>query len=246
MTGMDNHSVRARSFGRQASLYERLRPNYPVAAIATFLPEPGKRVVDVGAGTGKLTSVLAEAGHHVIAIEPDPDMRTTLAQRWPGIDAREGTGESMPVDDHSADAITYGQSWHWVEPAAACGEARRVLTANGVLAMLWNVPDGRVPWVKELLAITHPGQNAVRDMAPMPLTGFTPGVMTHTEWRQPLTRDELVDLVSTFSRIATSPDGERAALLDAVREVVITHPDLHDCAEVELPYVCITFHYRPS
>lgn len=246
MTRMDNHSVRARSFGKQASLYDRLRPDYPAKAIAAFLPETGKRVVDVGAGTGKLTSVLASIGHHVIAIEPDPVMRATLAEQLPGIDAREGTGESMPVDDHSADAITYGQSWHWVEAEAAGREARRVLAEDGVLAMLWNVPDPRIAWVKELLAITHPGQNAVRDMAPMAVTGFASGVMTHTTWQQSLTRDELVDLVSTFSRISTSPDAERAALLDAVREVVATHPDLRDVTEFELPYVCISFHYLPS
>ena len=89
----DNHAARARSFGKQASTYERLRPGYPVAAIEAFLPEPGKRVVDVGAGTGKLTGALLNAGHSVIAVEPDPDMRATLIEHLPGVDARQGVGE---------------------------------------------------------------------------------------------------------------------------------------------------------
>jgi SAM-dependent methyltransferase len=241
---MDNHSERALSFGRQASLYERLRPGYPAEAIDELLSRRGRRVVDVGAGTGKLTAALADAGHEVVAVEPDPDMRATLTERLPGIDVRDGAGESLPLEDHSADAIFYGQSWHWVEPAAGAREARRVLTEDGILALVWNIPDTRQRWVKELLAITHPGRNPARDMEPVVITGFRPGTLVRTPWQQWLTPAEVVELAGTWSRIATSPPGQRDALLDAVRDVVTTHPDLLGAAEIGLPYVCAAYHYQ--
>ena len=246
MTGMDNHSVRARSFGQQASLYERLRPSYPAQAIDELLPRRGRRVVDVGAGTGKLTGALLRAGHTVVAVEPDPGMRATLIEQLPGVDAREGTGEALPLADRGADAICYGQSWHWVEPEAGAREARRVLTGDGVLALVWNVPDTRQPWVKDLITITHPGQNPLQEMAPVVLTGFGPGTLVHTPWRQRLTPTEVVELVSTWSRIATSPPAARDALLDAVRDVLTTHPDVAGSTEIELPYVCVAYRYRLS
>lgn len=242
---MDTRSARARSFGRQASLYERLRPSYPLAAIETFLPEPGKRVVDVGAGTGKLTGVLVGAGHQVIAVEPDPDMRATLVEALPGVDAREGTGEALPVEDHSADAICYGQSWHWVEQEAASREARRVLTGDGVLALAWNMPDSRQSWMRDLHAITHPGEENSTDLPAMPLAGFAQRQVTRTPWRQRLSGDELVQLVGTYSRIATSPPEQRDATLDAVRELLATHPDVAGLDEIEVPYLCLVLSYRP-
>jgi SAM-dependent methyltransferase len=241
----DNHAARARSFGKQASTYERLRPDYPVAAIEAFLPEPGKRVVDVGAGTGKLTGALLDAGHSVIAVEPDPDMRATLIEHLPGVDAREGVGEALPVEDHSADAICYGQSWHWVEPVAAAREARRVLTEDGVLALVWNVPDDRQPWVKELQAITHPG-GSFSKLEPVELDGFGPGRLVHAPFRQRLSPADVVALVGTQSKVATSTPEQRAAVLDAVRELVATHPDTARLDEVELAYVCVEFCYRPA
>jgi SAM-dependent methyltransferase len=242
---MDSRSEQARSFGRQASSYERLRPSYPVAAIEAFLPEPGKRVVDVGAGTGKLTGVLIGAGHTVVAVEPDPDMRATLAEALPGVDAREGTGEALPVEDHSADAICYGQSWHWVEPDAALPEARRVLVEDGVLALLWNMPDNQFAWVREMQAITRPGEDADTDLEPMLYGGFRPGRLTRTRWRQRLAPAELVELTGTYSRIATSPPDQRDATLDALRELLATHPDVAGRDEIEMPYVCVVLTYRP-
>lgn len=241
---MDTRSQQARSFGRQASSYERLRPDYPAAAIEAFLPESGKRVVDVGAGTGKLTGVLLGAGHSVVAVEPDPDMRATLAEALPGVDAREGTGEALPVEDHSADAICYAQSWHWVEPEAALPEARRVLTKDGVLALIWNMPDTQYAWVRDMHAITRPGEDSHTDLEPIPYAGFAPGQLTRTRWRQRLSPSELVELVGTYSRIAVSPPERRDATLDALRELLATHPDLAGRDEIEMPYVCLVVAYR--
>ncbi len=243
---MSDHSARARSFGRQASLYERLRPGYPARAVEALLPETGQRVADVGAGTGKLTAALAEAGHTVTAVEPDPDMRATLARQLPDVEVREGTGEALPLADGSVTAVCYGQSWHWVAPEAAAREARRVLTDDGVLALVWNIPDNGRAWVKEVLAITHPGQDPLRALEPMVITGFGPGELLRTPWRQVLAPTELVDLVSTWSRINTSPPAQRDALLDAVRDVVTTHPDVAGATEVEFPYVCVAYRYRAA
>lgn len=246
MAPMTHHSERARSFGRQASLYERLRPGYPAEAIDALLPEPGQRVADVGAGTGKLTAALAGAGHTVVAVEPDPDMRGTLARQLPDVDVRDGAGEALPLADGDVDAVCYGQSWHWVAPDAAASEARRVLTADGVLALVWNIPDNSRPWVKELLAITHPGQDPLRTVEPLVITGFGPGELVRTPWRQVLAPAEVVELVSTWSRINTSPPAQRDALLDAVRDVVSTDPELAGAREVEFPYVCVAYRYRTA
>ena len=134
---------RALSYGVRAELYDRVRPHYPPQALSPLLaalPAAPKRcrVVDVGAGTGKLTAVLAQAGLDVDAVEPDPRMRTVLTERLRAIRVHAGRGEQLPLDQASVDAVVYGNSWHWVDPAAGANEALRVLRPNGVLAMLWN------------------------------------------------------------------------------------------------------------
>lgn len=135
---------RARSFGAQADLYDRLRPSYPADLVTAVLPADAHRVADIGAGTGKLAALLHECGLAVTAVEPDPAMRAVLAERVPAADVRIGVGESLPLADADVDAVLYGQAWHWVDPDRAANEARRVLRADGTLGLLWNMHDDRV------------------------------------------------------------------------------------------------------
>jgi ubiquinone/menaquinone biosynthesis C-methylase UbiE len=101
------------------------------------------RVADVGAGTGKLTRVVAGLGAEVVAIDPDAAMLAELAARVPDVPTFVGTGERIPLTDASADAVVFGQAWHWVDPDAASAEVGRVLRPGGVLGLIWNVRDER-------------------------------------------------------------------------------------------------------
>jgi SAM-dependent methyltransferase len=235
---------RARSFGRQAADYERLRPGYPAAAIEALVSGRGLRVVDVGAGTGKLTQALRAAGHTVLAVEPDALMRAEMTARMSDVEVRDGTAEALPVADAEVDAVLFGQSWHWAEPAAAAAEARRVLTEGGVLGLLWNVPDARAGWVRELLRLTHPGQVPRAEARSPVLPGFEPGELVHVDWRQRLTGAELVALAGTWSRVATLPPPARNTLLAAVQGLIVGHSDLRDSNEIEFPYICQAYRFR--
>lgn len=223
----------ARSFGAVADEYDRLRPDYPDAAIDAALPPSARRVVDVGAGTGKLTSALLRHGLSVIAVEPDPQMRQILAVRATGADVRDGVAERLPVDDRSSDAVLFAQSWHWADPDQAAAEAVRVLRPDGCLSMLWNLHDDRVPWVAELLRLTGSTAAFTQLEEPPRLPGFAPAEVTLTPWRQPLGDNDVVGLAATWSGVSTLPAEEREAKLERVRALAA------DQAPTDLPYVCL-------
>jgi len=150
---------RSRSFGAVADNYDRFRPGYPVAALAwTLEPAPGPVVVDLGAGTGKLTQAALAAGAAVTAVEPDPAMLGVLRTRFPDVDARLGTAEQIPLPDASVDAVVVGQAWHWFDREAASAEIARVLRPGGVAAIVWNDEDHSVDWVEECGKALHPDQ----------------------------------------------------------------------------------------
>jgi SAM-dependent methyltransferase len=130
-----------RSFDRIAEEYERLRPDYP-DAILDDLPVPPEAVaLDVGAGTGKLTRVLARRYSTVIAVEPLDRMRAVLARVLPTVDARPGSAEDLPVEDAAIDAAFAGQAFHWFDHDRAIPELARVLRPGGVLVLVWNSGD---------------------------------------------------------------------------------------------------------
>src|SRR3954466_3223812 len=129
---MASREEMSRSFGSAAGAYESGRPDYPLEAVEWLLaPVRGRerveRVADAGAGTGKLTRALVEAGAEGVAIDPDPDMLATLRENVVAVPTFVGTAERMPLPDGSLDAVTFGQAWHWVDPAAASQEVARVL-----------------------------------------------------------------------------------------------------------------------
>ena len=135
----------SRSFHRAAVEYDRGRPGWP-PAVLDLLPIPADAtVLDLGAGTGKLTRVLADRYDYVIAVEPLDELREILAERVPAADVRAGAAESIPVDDAEADAVFAGQSFHWFANDKAVAEIARVLRPGGVLALMWNHADGESP-----------------------------------------------------------------------------------------------------
>ena len=141
---------RSLSFGAEAAAYERGRPSYPPEAIDWLLPPGARDVLDLGAGTGKLTTRLVERGLDVVAVDPIPEMLELLSNSLPDTPALLGTAEEIPLPDDSVDAVLVAQAWHWFDPERAVKEVARVLRPGGRLGLVWNIRDERLGWVKDL------------------------------------------------------------------------------------------------
>lgn len=224
----------ASSFGTAATVYERGRPPYPAAAVDWLLPAGATRIVDVGAGTGKLTRQLAGRGLDVTAVEPSDGMRAELSRVLPGVPALAGTAESLPLPDHSADAVLCAQAWHWVDPERAVAEVARVLAPGGRLGLIWNLRDEREDWVRRLGEIIDSPELHRRSDLGAP---FGPVETRDFGWTHEIGLDRLLDLVVSRSYVILLDAGDRAAVLDRVRHLTATHPDLAGRATFPLPYV---------
>lgn len=247
--------ARRTSFGTlvDPGRYDSVRPDYPVAAVAWLLGDPGAalRVLDLAAGTGKLTRVLLGLGHEVVAVDPSGPM---LDEMDTGAGARlevmRGSAEDVPLPASCVDAVTVGQAWHWVRPQAAAAEVARVLRPGGVLGLAWNSRDTAVGWVAELDALIAGDlgaggsgeRSAIADggwpRVPAPLVGgerarFASEVVLASP-------QALADLASTESAVAVRHD--RHDVLQRVRALGEQHagPD----GTVVVPLVCDAFRYR--
>ena len=146
----DERLQRAASFGGVAGAYERARPGYPDDAVRWLAgPDPAD-VVDLGAGTGKLTRSLVALGHRVTAVEPLSEMLVPLRTALPGVNAVEGGAEAIPLSDASVDVVTCAQAFHWFDHGPALVEIARVLRSGGRLTLVWNTRDDSQSWVAEL------------------------------------------------------------------------------------------------
>jgi SAM-dependent methyltransferase len=132
---------RASSFGGEAEKYDRYRQGPPLAAVEWVLPTRVRAAVDLGAGTGALSRLLAQRADEVVAVEPDDRMRAVLAESLPGVRAVAGRGEAIPLPDASVDVVMASSSWHWMDPVPTLLEVGRVLVPGGTLAAVWSGPD---------------------------------------------------------------------------------------------------------
>lgn len=236
----------ATSFGAQAGDYEVGRPEYPFEAVAWMLeqmPADSRRIADVGAGTGKLTRVLAQApGAEVVAIDPDPDMLATLRDVVPGVPTFAGTAESLPLPAASVDAVVLGQAWHWVDPVAGSAEIGRVVRSGGVLGLIWNIRDDRVDWVRSLTEIMH-GSNAeimLAEGGPEVAAPFGPIEERSWDWVRPITRDSLHRMAASRSYVITASADERARIRREMDEL-FDGLGLDEVGTIDLPYVTRAF-----
>lgn len=237
----------SRSFGAAAAAYETGRPDYPAEAVAWLLQPVdanarGIRVADVGAGTGKLTRVLAALGAEPIAVDPDPLMLETLRARGGGVPTFEGTAESLPLAGASLDAVVLGQAWHWVDSGRASAEIARVLRPGGVLGLIWNIRDVRTPWVSRLGEIMH-SSNAERMLdegGPALSSPFGDPERETWEWTNRVTRAKILAMVTSRSYVITASAAERARIECEVGTLCDEIGAVDD-AEVDLPYTTRAF-----
>jgi ubiquinone/menaquinone biosynthesis C-methylase UbiE len=170
-----------------ADRYERGRPDYPAAAVSKIVEllelRPGRTVLDLAAGTGKLTRLLVPSGANVVAVEPVPAMRAELERQVPGVAVLGGTAEQIPLAAASVDAVTVGQAFHWFDELPALREIHRVLKPGGGVALIWNARDERNELQRALSEIIDP------------LEGSTPR-RTQRDWKTLLAESGLFDRTS--------------------------------------------------
>ena len=250
MRERDNREFHARSFDRAAGVYDAARPGYPAEAVSWLLGEDADPlttgpVVDLGAGTGKLTAAIAQRGFSVVAVDPSSEMLGILEQRLPDVDARIGTAERIPLEDASVGAVVCGQAWHWVDPERAVPEVARVLRPGGVLGLVWNERDESVGWVAELGELMGTGDAYVGDEDEPELSAPFGEMQRHeVRWVQSMTVEQLLDLARSRSNFITQDADSQAAVIASIRRLAVGHPDLRGRAVFELPYVTRCYRAR--
>lgn len=243
----------AHGFDRNAAQYERARPSYPAEAVAHVVGHgrigPASRVLDLAAGTGKLTRVLVPTGAEVVAVEPVAGMRAGLAAAVPGVEVHDGTAERLPLPDGSVDVVTVAQAFHWFDPPVALAEIHRVLRRGGHLFLLWNTRDRSAEWVRQFGDLLVDGDRGLArpydsyydvDYAAVIATAgagrFTPVERWAHRWEQPCDEDLLVDRAASVSVVGVLADDERAVVLDRIRSLARSHPDLAGRPWFGFPY----------
>jgi len=232
----------SRSFELVADLYERARPEYPHEALAWVVSKLGlgsdSTIVDLGAGTGKLTRALLATGGHVIAVEPGDAMRAELERALPEVEALRGAAERIPLADRSVDCVAVGQAFHWFRHEEALPELHRVLRPGGGVALLWNSRDQEKPLQQEISDLISPfvppgrpgHEHWARPLEQSRL--FTQPEEAHFPWVQKLDADGLAARIGSVSFVAAAPAEARAELEARLRRVTARLGGV-----VDFPYV---------
>lgn len=218
----------SRSFELVADLYERARPEYPAEAIAWIVAElelrAGRTVLDLGAGTGKLTRALVPTGARVIAVEPGEQMLAQLRAAVPEAEPLLGAAEAIPLPDASVDGITIGQAFHWFRHEEALPELHRVLRPGGTVVLIWNARDHDHPIQREVRDLIGPFLPAGREPHSVDALErsslFGPIEHRRFRWVQDLDADALAARIGSVSFVASAPMDKRAELERALRQVV--------------------------
>ena len=247
----EQHPAPARAFGAVADAYERGRPSYPVEAAAWLAGATPLSVLELGAGTGKLTRSLVELGHDVHATDPDPAMLAVLSHELPGVRTSVSSAEEIPAGDRSYDVVVAAQAFHWFDHARALPEIARVLKPGGLLSLVWNQRDTRIPWVRRLGNVIGQtgdqgsGRPDLADDGPEPLVvsglfGFVEDA-TFRSW-QTVTRDTIADLALSRSHVAMLDEPGRAEV--AARTVRFYDDYGRGMDGMQLPYLVRCFRAR--
>lgn len=242
------HETAASGFGAAAEEYERSRPGYPKEAVDTLAGElgiaAGRRVLELGGGTGKLTRMLGGTGAGIVSVEPVEPMRRRFAEELPRVPVLAAMAETLPFGEAAFDAAVAAQAFHWFDGPRALAELHRVLRPGGVLGLMWNIKDESVGWVAALTEIIEPYERG----APRARTGAWRKAFSETDLfgelqhrafshEQVLDQDGLVTRIASVSFIARLPETERDEVLHRVRQLAETLPDLSGRERFSLPYV---------
>jgi SAM-dependent methyltransferase len=240
---------RASSFGVRAAEYAQHRPDYPRAAIEWGLSGANgtpRRVLDLGAGTGKLTLGLSALGLDVTAVEPDPEMRVELERAVPSATSLAGQAERIPLPDTAVDAVFIGQAFHWFDVPVALTEIGRVLRPGGVCVPMWNYEDESVPWVAQFTTLGRDGARRpasiedMREVTHPAFESFESDRFRHTQRR---TAETLLETIATYSQVIVSAPEESAALLGRLRQFLSENPATAN-GEFDLPLVTTALRAR--
>jgi len=229
-----------RVFGKVAESYDRGRPTYPREAVEWLVGSAPRSVLELGAGTGKLTRTLVDLGHDVHATEPDEAMLAVLRRNLPDVRASVGSAERIPAPDLSYDVVVVGQAFHWFDAETALPEISRVLSPGGTLALAWNQRDESIPWVRKLGRIIDRPVESMDPSEPLLDSGCFEGVehAAYSFW-QTIDRANVVDLVLSRSNVALLSDEEREAKR---REVLAFYDDYGRGMDgMQLPYTCLAY-----
>lgn len=231
---------RATSFGADVAAYELGRPEYVDEHVAWLLDAVSGRVLDLGAGSGKLTRALVRLGHDVVAVDPD----AAMLARNTAVPTFIGTADAIPLPDGSVAAVTVGQAWHWFDPATAGPEICRVLAPGGRLGLIWNTRDASHPFVAALgeIAGASPAEQMVTAKSVTQVPGFGP--FERRQWKRirVMTPAEIEAMVTSRSAYLIAPEAEQRSILAGLRDLVATHP--HSAGRERIDYPLTTTCYR--
>ncbi|HTS74074.1 MAG TPA: class I SAM-dependent methyltransferase [Gaiellaceae bacterium] len=223
------------AFGRTAREYELGRPGWPEELLDLVVGDlglgPDAAVLDLGAGTGKLTRALVPRFTRVVAVEPDDAMRAVLEEVVPGAESLAGHGASIPLGDDEVDAVFSGEAFHWFAGKESVAEIERVLRQRGALVILWNIP----------VEYPHMGDEAEAAIEEAFARGGEPGLgkVLSGDWRRPVeegpfeplreaevdrwlvsSREEWIANMLSVSSVAIQPEEDRAAFAERLRELI--------------------------
>jgi len=241
---MTGSTERATSFGAIAADYDRLRPSPPPDAVRWLLPADCCVAVDLGAGTGLLTRALAGGAGNIVAVEPDTRMATLLRARSPGVHVMSGRGEAIPLKDQCADALLVSSAWHWMSPELAVPEIARVLRDGGRFGVIWTSRDRAVSWVRDLDWLREPTAGSEpplrrRHDVRLPDPGlFTDVRETSFGFIRPMTIDDLVGMLATYSGLITAGEAERSDALARLKAGLVARFGEADEIDVPMRSLC--------
>ena len=246
-------SLDVNPFVDEGGAYDSVRPAYPNEAVAALIDAarrgrgvnaPGRggplRAADIGAGTGKMSDLLARGGLLVDAVEPSEAMRAQ-ASSIEGVTWYDGLAEETGLPNGAYDIVVFAQSWHWMDSERAGLEAARILAPGGVLAIVWNQMAVSIPWVHRLTRIMRSGDVHRPDRPPTPGGGFAPMTLTQVAWEDRMTPEEILTLGTTRSSYIRSSPAVREGMQANLRWYLYEHLGYAPGEQVTIPYATLVW-----
>ena len=248
-----SESLEVNPFVGEGGAYDSVRPAYPDEAVAALVEAARRargadasgqsgplRAADIGAGTGKMSELLARSGLLVEAVEPSEAMRAQ-ASSIEGVTWHDGVAEQTGLPNDLYDIVVFAQSWHWVDSERAGLEVERILAPGGALGIVWNQMDVSIPWVHRLTRIMRSGDVHRPDKPPTPGGGFAPMALTQIAWEDRMTPKEILTLGTTRSSYIRSSEAGRARMQENLRWYLYEHLGYAPGEQVTIPYTSLVW-----